>query len=571
MKGKIFLFLFALPFFGVGVWMGYSISTHLFEAREMQHWAPVQATLSAAGYETHPGDDSYTYEAFAHYHYSYGGQDFSANRVAITDGADNIGDYQQNLGRRLENAMARGQAVVVYVNPEQPSESIIDPSLRWGLLGFKAIFFFVFGGVGLGLMIYVLRAPKEKDLTAPQYADTPWLANDAWQGGVIRSNSKSTMWFVWGFAAVWNLISAPLPFVVYEEYVDKGNTLALIGLLFPLVGAGLLWWAISRTLEWRHFGPAPVTLDPFPGSIGGHTGGTIDVNMPYDPAARFSITLTSLHSYVSGSGDSRSRKENAKWQDTQVAHSTTGPKRTRLSFRFDVPQGLNESDADQSEDSYDLWRLNLKAELPGTDIDRDYEIPVYATGEQSRQLSGFAIDEAKSEQRQIDLGVIRKLVKLSQGTGGKSMLYPIGRNLYSGISGCLFGGVFTAVGWFLLAHEGHIIMGGIFGLIGVVILASSLYFLLNSLEISQEGSHLKIVRRILGIPVSAGKMRRSDFVRFEKKSSMSTQSGGRHVMHYTLRAVDQIGQRLVVGEGFKGASQADAAAEFIAREFGLVV
>ena len=49
----------------------------------------------------------------------------------------------------------------------------------------------------------------------------------------------------------------------------------------------------------------------------------------------------------------------AEWQDTQVAHTSSAPKGSRLSFRFNVPDDLAESDADQSEDAYYLWRLNL--------------------------------------------------------------------------------------------------------------------------------------------------------------------------------------------------------------------
>jgi len=454
MKGKLFLFLFALPFFGVGVWMGYSIGSNLIDAWQMQQWTPVDAVLHRAGYETHSGDDSDTYKAYAEYSYAYGGQTYLNDRVAISGGGDNIGDYQQDLGRRLGGVMGRGESVTVYVNPADPSDSIIDPTIRWGLLGFKAIFFLVFGGVGLGLMIATFRAPKEKDDSAPKFVDKPWLANDKWQGGPLRSGSKSSMWFAWGFAALWNLISAPLPFVVYEEVVEKDNMLASIGLLFPAIGMGLLWWAVSRTLEWRRFGAAPLTLDPFPGSIGGHVGGMIDVNVPFDSSIHFSLTLTNLHSYVTGSGDSRSRKESPKWQDSQVAHSTSGPGGTRLSFRFDVPDNLAESDADQHEESYDLWRLNLKAELPGADIDRDYEIPVYATAEQSSRLSNFSINEAQSEQRKIDLDVIRNMVDLEHGVSGKSMVYPMFRNLGSGISGLFFGGVFSAIGWFLFDQEG---------------------------------------------------------------------------------------------------------------------
>ena len=54
-------------------------------------------------------------------------------------------------------------------------------------------------------------------------ADRPWLANDAWQMATIRSSSKAAMYTTWGFAGIWNLISAPLPFVMYKEVVEKEN------------------------------------------------------------------------------------------------------------------------------------------------------------------------------------------------------------------------------------------------------------------------------------------------------------------------------------------------------------
>ena len=569
MKGKLLLFLFALPFFGVGVWMGYTISSNIIDSWQMKSWAQVDAKLHRAGYERHSGDDSDTYEAYAEYTYSYGGQYYTNDRVAIARGADNIGDYQTDLGQRLSGALSRGEDILVYVNPDYPAESIVDRSLRWGLLGFKSIFFFVFGGAGLGLMIFAFRAPKEKDLSAPQYRAKPWLANDDWQGDALKSNSKLTMYVTWGFAAVWNLISAPLPFVIYGEVLEKQNYPALLGLLFPIVGVGLLLWAARRTLEWRRFGPAPLTLDPFPGSIGGHVGGTIDVNLPYDVNAKFSLTLTNLHSYISGSGKNRSRNESAKWQDVQIAHSTSGVKGSRLSFRFTVPEGLDEADADQSEDSYYIWRLNLKAELPGIDIDRDYDIPVYATGKTSVSLSEYSIEQAHAAQVHIDVQAVEKVLNLSFDSDGRSMLFPMGRNLLGGFIGMLFGSSFAGVGWYLLNYEGHLFMGSIFGGVGLLIVISALYIALNSLEVIQANSEIRTVRRILGIPVKHRQMRRSDFVRFKKKVTSKSQSGGKHVLNYSVLAIDRSGQKMIVGEGFKSASQADVAMDLIAREFGL--
>jgi hypothetical protein len=569
MKGKVFMCLAALPFLGIGLWMGSSMFAHVYDAWQMRGWAPVQATVHRGGYETHSGDDADTYEAYADYAYPWNGRQYAGNRVSISAGADNIGDHQRRLGRQLADASSRGIPVTVWIDPADPSVSVIDRSLRWGLIGFKAIFFFVFGGAGVGLLYVALKRGSGVDLPESVATNAPWLARKGWQTPAIRSGSRGTMWFAWGFAAFWNAISAPLPFLIYPEVVEKGNLLALIGLVFPVVGAGLIAWALVRTLEWRRFGRAPVTLDPFPGAIGGHVGGTIDVNMPYDATSRFSLTLTSLRSYVSGSGDNRSRRERPAWQDSQVAHASPGPNGTTLTFRFDVPEGLTDSDALQDGDDYHLWRLNLKAELPGTDIDRDYEIPVYATGASSQHLSTYSVDEARAEQRDIDLEHIRNVVRLEQGISGKRMLFPAGRNLPGGLAGFAFGNVFAGIGWFLGVHDNHWFMGIIFGLVGILIALSAIYMLANSLEVIRAGDSLRTVRRVFGIPVKRGEMRRRDFVRFDKTSSMSSQSGSKHVMYYTLHAVDNRGGKLAIGEGFRGAGQADAAAELIATEFGL--
>ncbi|MDH3410173.1 MAG: DUF3592 domain-containing protein, partial [Gammaproteobacteria bacterium] len=337
MKSRILVSLFALPFLGVGVWMLWSISSAFVDAYQMDGWVQVEARLSSAGYRTHTGDDSDTFEAYAKYTYTYQGQVYVGDRVSIASGADNIGDYQRDIGHNLSRAQANGEAILVYVDPNEPSNSIIDRGIRWGLIGFKSIFVFVFGGVGLGLLILVWRAPKEKDKTDPKYADKPWLLNDDWHTATVRSSSKTSMYGVWAFAAFWNLVSAPLPFLLYDEVVNKQNYIALVGLLFTAVGIWLLTWAIRQTLEWKRFGATPVTLDPFPGSIGGHVGGTIEIGVPFNAANEFEVTLTNLHHYVSGSGKNRDRKEKAKWQDTLIAHAEPGGRGTKLTFRFDVP------------------------------------------------------------------------------------------------------------------------------------------------------------------------------------------------------------------------------------------
>lgn len=376
--------------------------------------------------------------------------------------------------------------------------------MRIGMTADCSIFLFVFGGVGLGLLIFAWRTPKEKDKTDPRYTDSPWLLNDDWQTPAIRSGSKASMYGVWAFAAVWNLLSAPLPFVMYDEVINKENHIALVGLLFTAVGIWLTVWAVRQTLEWKRFGATPVKLDPFPGSIGGHVGGTIEVGLPFDAANEFQLTLTNIHSYTSGSGD-----------------------------------------------------------------DRSYEIPVYATATQSRHLSKLAVEKAREKQSTHADKAILDVVQVRRDASGQHMIYPTGRHVGSSLGGFIVGAVFAAVGWYLIAAEGHAIFGAVFGGIGALIAIGALYMMLNSLEVSRDSNGIRTVRRILGIAVKRNYMRHDAFVKFTRDSSFQSQGTGKHVIYYSIHAVDVDGNKIVVGEDFKGESEATAAIRLIGRELGL--
>ena len=569
LKGRLVTTLFALPFFAVGVWMLWSISHMFYDAWRANNWQPVQARLEAAGYETHRGDDSTTYEAFARYTYTHYGQTYRGERVSLFSGGDNIGSYQQDLGQRLRRAYDNGEPITVWMNPDDPSESVVDRTIRWGMVGFRSIFLFVFGGIGLGLLIYTWRTPKKKDKSLPQYEQSPWLLNDKWQTGSIRSTAKWTMWFGWGFTAIWWLISAPLPFVIYEEVTEKQNTIALVGLLFPLLGLALLAWTVRRTLEWRVLGATPVVLDPFPGSIGGHVGGTIDLRVPYDANNRFLLTLSNIHVYVSGSGDSRRSREDALWQEELLGHTESGPLGTRLSFRFDVPEGQVESDAEQSGDSYHMWRLNVQAELPSVTLDRDFNIPVYATATESRQLADRQAASARAERDAMHTAAIRKFVRVSNVGVGKTLSYPIGQNPWANLAGITVASTFAGAGGWMIIKEEMLLFGGIFAFVGGLIALAALYMLCKSLDVTVEGNTIRSTRRILGVPVRRRELSRSDFRCFDLRESLKTQSGGKHVTYYKVVGIDRNENAIVLGEGFRGQSKARAATRFLARELGI--
>jgi hypothetical protein len=93
---------------------------------------------------------------------------------------------------------------------------------------------------------------------------------------------------------------------------------------------------------------------------------------------------------------------------------------------------------------------------------------------------------------------------------------------------------------------------------------------LNSLEVVHSDGAIVTVRRVLGIPVSQKRMLRSAFNGFKKVSSLRTHSGNQHTIYYSIHALDHRGKPLIVGEGFRGENEANAAIRLLQNEFGLI-
>ncbi len=560
------LALFGLPFFAVGLFFIYLIAGSLYDGFRMASWPQTQGTLSSAHIRSSTSDNSTSYEAEAQYRYRVGGREYFGDRVAIQGGGDNIGDFQQQLGWELESLYRNRQSVTVYYNPDNPAEAVLNREMRWGLIGFKAIFVLTFGGVGLGLIIFGLRGKRVID--TPEAAEKPWLARTEWADNRIRSGARTMVYIAWFFAIFWNLISSPGVFFFQEVWRDEGPV-ALFILLFPLVGLGLLYWALRQTLEWRRFGYTPLRLDPFPGAIGGDVGGEIELNFPYQPGLACEVTLSSLYSYVSGSGKNRSRHERVEWQDSGYAQVEPAGRGMQLRFRFAVPEGLRPSEAEQG--NYYLWRLSIKAELPGVDLSRSFTIPVYATAEKSHL---HRLDTAREVPRGVPELTAESLLPLRRNGMLQELYYPMLRRPGLALGLILFGSIFVAVGLFLwgeAANEGGMLylMAGIFSFVGGAVVLSGLYTALNSLYVGWNGSQIRVIRRLLGVVIRRHQVSYHEVQGVElKKGGTSTQKGNQHQINYQVLAKIPAGEMLLA-EQLDSHSKAKLVVEFFRKQFRL--
>ena len=571
---RIGLFLFSLPFaaFGIGFFI-FMVYPDVSDWLDSRSWQPVSATLLSAKLETHHSSKSSTYEAMATYHYQFNGQEYTGKRVSLSHGADNIGSFQQTLGHQLERLYRTQQPLQIWVNPDRPQQALINRDLRWGLLSLKMIFVVAFAGIGLALMYSAFRSKPASASSSPVYnsGDTkPWLNHKQWSSPVIRSSAKKTLWVMWLFALVWNGLTMPVATQIPGE-LQKGEWGVLFILIFNVIGVVILIMAVRKTLEWRRFGVTLLTMDPHPGAIGGHVGGTIDVKLPYHPGRKFKIVLSNIHSYVSGTGKNRSRHEKVIWQDVVEVEGTYGMQGSRIPFCFEVPDKLRASE--QYSNSYYKWTVAVSADLPGVDLDRDFEIPVFPTKQHStlnvqhhQQSSVLADSHVTDNDSPLQ-------IRQHSASGKTELYYPPGRAKGMAMVLALTGSAFMAVAVFFAFKywSGHgsiatfLIFGGVFFMVGLLMDCGAIYTLTNSLQVFVDSDGIKAIRKIAGIALFQRNVASHDV--HEIKIERGAQSG--NTVYYSIFAYTRQRRRIKIGESFIGASSAEKIADLVKRELRL--
>jgi len=191
---------------------------------------------------------------------------------------------------------------------------------------------------------------------------------------VIPGNTQSNLRTAWGFSVLWNLISTPLLFIIPGEL--ERNHLAAIGFLFPVIGVGLLTWAITTTLRWRRFGPSRFEMSPV--TLGGQLSGTIHTHLSDVQSIRVTLKLTCLDRITRGSGENRDTDEHIIWREEYVVPEGQvglGGLGASIPVRFAIPADARETTAVGRSDGI-VWVLGAEANLPGVDFKEDFDVPV---------------------------------------------------------------------------------------------------------------------------------------------------------------------------------------------------
>jgi hypothetical protein len=170
--------LFILPFVLLGLnSLLFGTGATLVNWARAQSWHATSATVESAAAVWEPSSRGVGgYRAEVTYRYEVDGTVYQGYRASFHSGPDNT--FQKQLGDRLEEAQRSGNLVQVWVNPEEPAESVIDRSLRPRDVAINSILGIGFTVIGLGfwwLLLLGWRIQRSEAKETPH----PHTPNDA--------------------------------------------------------------------------------------------------------------------------------------------------------------------------------------------------------------------------------------------------------------------------------------------------------------------------------------------------------------------------------------------------------
>jgi hypothetical protein len=319
-------------------------------------------------------------------------------------------------------------------------------------------------------------------------------------------------------------------------------------------------------VSWCRFGELKIQMDPSPGAIGGQVGGSLELPLAFDSRHRFPVTLACLQrNRIDRSGDGDSYEERVIWQAEGLATASSSLRGTHLSFCFDVPNNLPASEP--ASKSYHYWRLTLKAEPPELRLNRQFELPVFPTGERAARAVPLSTDHP-------DIGVeqeveLDSVLIMQPVPGGVELDFPMFKHVGSNVTIVAMGLVFGGIGiglWF--APNAPAFLAVLFILMGSTILVAGLYALFRSLRVRLDHDGITNRRYWLGIPAGSTYAPRSEVVRLCVKVTGRDDSNGKQTEFFAIEAHTAVGKKLAVAINIKGRPTAERALAKIAQASG---
>lgn len=296
---------------------------------------------------------------------------------------------------------------------------------------------FVFACGGFGLMYAAITAERRRKAAEAKWqaqtdgGSKPWLARADWAAGRIKYSNNALNVALAISAVAFCGMGGMFTFPMLPEELRNGNHKALLVLIFPLIGVGLLAAFVRGMLAQRRYGDCFFELASIPGAVGGTLEGMIQTGARLTPEHALHLNLSCIRRVVSGSGKNRSTQESILWQDEKVFRPNAGlpepePGRSGIPVYFKIPAGQPECFSRGNESV--LWRLAAKAKMAGPDFSVSFEVPVFKVagiGQTNEADPTAALQMPVEEIRRDE----KSRIQVTDGPDGREFYFPAARNI----------------------------------------------------------------------------------------------------------------------------------------------
>ena len=460
---------------------------------------------------------------------------------------------------------ASGPTFRCYVNPANPSESVLYRDLRWEMQAFSAIFALTFPAVGAGLIAAGLlgtRAMRREAALRASHPEEPWRWKSAWAGSSIPESAGISkiavlVYTLWSGIIVFSLIFAAVSSGAFES--SPTAWLLLIFVALWCVPAAISLRSVRRRIA---VGASSFEPAEWPAWPGGMMHGYVLLEKPPPMRADAEVSLTCEKTITRGSGDSNSVTTEKVWSDRQTVPSDRII-RDLVSFRlpvgFTLPADAPETGLENGDGIKHTWKLELK--VPGTAIHCKFEIPVFRTAKSPPPDAVRAGREGGA--RSIHDGVAADLPNLLAANGVRAEFdaagnpvrihCPPARHKAMLLFLFCFNMVWSAAAVFLVVQEAPLIFRIVWPVSATAIWLSIIWQLLHRRTVTLDGAGLH-VRNQLG-PISwKHDFEKSRIVGFSHDTNMSSGS----TQYYRVRLESVIGKKSTLVDGITGSATAEA-------------
>jgi hypothetical protein len=253
-------------FFIAGAAVAWFAGIHpLLSILAAKSWEAVPCTVLSSRVQSHSSDDGSTYSIDILYGYEFKGHEYKSSRYDFVTGSSSGHQAKADVVRQYP----AGKKTSCFVNPNDPTEAVLNRGFRMAILGWGLLFPIPFLAVGLGGMIWTFRK-KEPGLVSATTLYRPSVRPSTTANVALKGSRFGKFIGLLIFAALWNGFIFGLPVrEVWQSWQHHHFNWFLALFMIPFVGVGLFMLGLAGHSFLALFNPnVVVTLSPQSPSLG---------------------------------------------------------------------------------------------------------------------------------------------------------------------------------------------------------------------------------------------------------------------------------------------------------------